>query len=514
MANTDLLQSSYALGIRRDGSRDQLPRDAVWDMVDWIPELGGAALRKRGGWKFSTSDLNAISSASRADAVGWAPFTADGHLIAISESGKLFRSVNLDDASGEYISTPLDSAPTAPPFFWRDRMVLLHPSGSVDPVKYYKSGTYQTASFGGTPPRAKVGAAHGEYILLANGGDPASAYAQRANRIWWSPVGNPDGFWNTSVAGAWTDMLDDVVSIVPLRSVVLVFSWSSVWQMRYTIPPPTNTDLDVDNLFSMGTMDGRSVDTYGEYVIFANNSGVWRTDGAVLTDLTEAGGISQLWHHTVSGFSFANGWSAAGGVYRGEYWITVTSPAGVNTTLVCDLDRVTWRRVSNVETLMYATRTSGQGSTSAPLVSGNEEMFFGWREGARAGKLSSIWTPGESGLHLDGDGQAVLPVLETGFYAMGTTSSKRLRRAYANYDLRAAAGIDTTLLVEGVLDPSDTAYVQYEPTLPATTKQTKDFVYVNDKAYGIALRIRPSAAASDLRLGALELEGHALEGSR
>jgi hypothetical protein len=506
MADTSLLAPNFDLGFQRDTARDQMERGAAWDMVDYIPRDGGE-LRKRGGWGLGSTDLNALSASTRLSALAWAPYSTNPRLLMVSDTHRLFEAIGpIDGTAGTSVGDVV-VVPTYPPFWHKDRVVLpvgLADGGSIDPRKY--DGT-TIAAIPNTPPRARVGWSWGDYLILANGYDPSSSYALRRNRLWVSNPGDPDTF-NTSASGGIWDMPDEVVGGLATRTTNIVFGYSKVWVLIGDTPPPGSNWVRRD-LFSTGCMDGRSIATWRDFFIWANNAGVWQSDGATLTDLTLRGGISTYWRSLVSGFNLGNGWKAAGGILFGEYWITITNASGTNVaTLVCNLDTQTWRRVANVPTMMYAQRVAGPGTTNE---AGSEELFFAWYSGARAGRLSGVWTP-SSGNAYDGDGTAVLPVLETPYFRMGATQQKRWRRVYANYDLRSAGG-SPTIAVGVAMHPNDTGYAEVG-SLPATTAYTRRPVDVRRRSEGMAFRMRQTDASADTSLGPLEAEGHIGEGSR
>jgi hypothetical protein len=275
--------------------------------------------------------------------------------------------------------------------------------------------------------------------------------------------------------------------------------------------PPPGGNFSRKDLFSEnGCFDGRSVARWREYAIWANNAGVYRTDGASLTDLTSIGGISNYWRSIVSGFSFQQGWSAAAGIHRGQYIISIRNAAGaLVTTLACDLERQTWTEWRNINATMFAERAAGPGTAA---VDGHEELFFGHASIPRSGALSTLWTP-SSTYALDGDGAAVLPSLETPFYKLGEEGLKRLRRAYITYDVRTA-GASPSLSLGMILSPEDTSYDTLLPALATTTQQKRKPVEVRRKALGLGLKIDQVGASADTRLYEVELEGHALEASR
>jgi hypothetical protein len=514
MASTTLASQNFNLGMRQDEPREQLPRGAAYRLTDYIPR-DGAVLRKRGGWGMATRDLNALAASARLAALAWAPFSSP-HLIMVSDTHQLFSTVGtaVDSAAGSLVGDVLVT-PTYPPFWHRDRMILLQGIGApqADPMKYYDAGAgaYTLGAVGGTPPRARVGWSWGDYLILANGYDPSSAYALRNNRLWVSGVGNPDS-WNTTASGGIFDMPDEVVGGVSMRNFQVVFGYSRVWAIAGDTPPP-GSNWSRRDLFSVGCMDGRSIATYGDYFIWANNSGIYRSDGATTpTDVTAACGLSLFWRSLVSSFNFGTGWKAVAGVLYGCYVISITNAAGANVaTLVFDLEKDVAFTLGNVYAGMFAQRYPGPGTS---LEAGTEELFAAWNSGPRAFRLSQLWTPTSLNA-LDGDGTPVLPSLETPFYLVGSTDRKTVRRVYLGYDLRTAGGTPT-LATGYVTSPESTSYTEIATSaFPATTSFQRKRRNVNKSAVnGIAFRFRQTAASADTRIEEIELEGHAWETSR
>jgi hypothetical protein len=279
--------------------------------------------------------------------------------------------------------------------------------------------------------------------------------------------------------------------------------------MTGTTPPPGGDFTLRRFYYTQGTFDGRTVKTYRDYAIWANNTGVWRSDGTTLTDLTERGGISLYWQSLVSQFNPNTGWRASAGVYRGSYFISILSDVGaLITTLVCDLDSLAWYEFTNLRATQFTERTAGAGST---LAAGSEELFMAWRGGARAIQLSPLWTPTAANAS-DQDGTPVLPVLETPFYDLGNSSLKRIRRSWFTYDLRSA-GATPYIIVEKVIDPSG-SYVACAENLIATTQRSRRSIDIREKAQGVALRLTQQAPSADTKLSRIDLGLHGMEPSR
>lgn len=504
MAETTLVARNFDRGVRRDRARDQLERGDAYDLVDYLIQVGAPA-RKRGPWAYASVDLNGLSSAARLVAAGWAPFSTDGHLVMVADNGKLYRTSGaINSSSGVLVSTASTVAPTYRPFWHRDRMIVLPglDQGTLTPRKYYDAGggAYTYADITGSPPSARVGASWGDYLLLAN--TPAAR-----NTIYISGVGNPDS-WATSTS--FFAVRDEIVGIIPLRTLILVFQYDKIEYITGDTPPPGGNWARKD-LFATGCMDGRTIDRYREYAVWANNEGIWRTDGSTLTDLAARGEFSTYWQTLVKDFNFGTGWKATGAVVNNDYWITVIDLAGNDTTLVIDLEDYTMRRYSNLKVQMYAPRVSGPGTASE---AGSGEMFAAWRSGPRALRLSSIWNPpGTQAGAYDANGMAVLPVVETGYYKLGFIGEKRFRRAYVGYEL--VDGGDVPRLAVGyVISPDSTSYVESSQLLPARSSFDRQAADIRQKAEGVAFRIRQTAASMDTRLHEIDLEAHPREASR
>ena len=529
---------NFDAGYKSDIARDQLPLGAAYRMFDWIPQLG-APLRRRGGWAYATGDLSALSACSNAAAVAWVPVPGDPHLMIVSDNGKVFGDRNLTTAVGFFPTggaTGFTSV-TQRPFWFADLQGMVILQGLIGtpqaPKKYTGpgGGPYTVAALGGSPPLASVGAAYGDWLLLANGTISGTRYA---NRIWNSAVGQPE-VWNTSTA--FFDMPEEVLRVVPLRSTILVFGYRQLWILTGDTPPPGGNWTKLDS-FATGTMDGRSVVPYRDTVLFANNMGVFQTDGYTITDLAEQGGISQHWQELVSDFNFSIGWSACAGIFQGYYIVVVHDNAGALVTCqVCDIQKRVWFEFSNVNAHMFAERQSGPGTANAD---GHEELFFAHATTPKAGMLAGCWVPN---ITADGDTAPVEPKIELPFYKLGSTGLKQIRSVWITHDLRAItqsnyakvnstfasytalkAGVSTygalvhfwdsgaifppTLRVEGALTPDgDYSVLGY---LDTTLQEQRRAVWVRKRALGVGLRISQINPSYDAKLVEIEFEARPL----
>lgn len=508
MARTVPVGNNAYLGFQTDTPRDLLPNGVVYRMKDWIP-ANGAAARKRGGYKDASADLNALSAFTRLGTAAWAPFpilsstSSEPHLVAVAEGGKVFRIHAYDGTGGAYVGTTSQALFAHPPIWHRDRLIIIASPQVIGelPWKYYdNAGTWTLALVGGTPPRASAGASWGDYLILANSRNSPFA----PNRIFFSGVGDPDAWPSSSTF----DMPDEVVAVCPLRNAIIVLGYSKTWLLTGDTPPPGGNLARRDLFLSSGTMDPRTVAYWNEYVLWANGEGVWRSDGALETNLVEAGGISRYWRSLCADFSFARGDIATAGVYRGYYFITLMRAGTPMSTLVCDLQRKAWFELTNIDAVAYATRPSGQGSTT---VDAHEELFFAPYARKRMEYISPLWTPASTNAS-DANGVVVQPSLELAFDRLNSMAPKRLRRAFVSYDLRDA-GAAPVLRVSRVLTPESSTYATMSD-LPPTTEQRRGTSPVARQSFGVGLKLEQVGASSDTSIYGVELDAHELEPSR
>lgn len=522
MGQTLPLSRNFDQGFVSDVARDELGPAQAYRMRDWIPQLD-APLRKRGGWSNGSPDLSSLGgTAASVASLGFLPFAADGHAVAISNAGSVYQLKRFDGAGGALVTDTGDTSIIPSwPVFWHHTgtksygIVLpgLAQAGKV-PKKYYDTtgaGAYQAQPLGGTPPLARFGYSWGDYLVLGNYYDPSSPTTLLNYRLAFSAVGNPDSYTLTGASGSTFDFPEEIIAGLPLLNTTLIFGYNTVYTLTGDTPPPGG-NLARKPLFQKnGTFDGRTVAPWREYAIWANASGVFSSDGATFTDLTEAGGISNYYRSLVSGFAFSQGWSAVGSILYDRYVLTLRNAAGaLITTLVCDLNRKVWTEWTNIPAANFAQRPAGPGTA---LFGGGEELFAAHLGLPRIITLSGLFSPVLANA-ADADGAAVLPSLETPFYNMGFSGQKRIRNLYVAYDIRTAGG-SPVLRASAVTTPeSGAAYTQLSPDLITTTQQRRAPVGVRKPALGVGLKIVQVGASADTRLYGIEAEGHPRERTR
>jgi hypothetical protein len=498
LSDVQLVQASFDRMLR-DLPRDRLPKGSVWNALDMIPNELGAPLSKRGGWAYASLDLTAtLTGADAVLATISAPFAAGEQLVAwVWDSGapsaKLAQIVSSSSTTARGVTG--FAQPGQPPVFYRNFVYYVDAGGAVAPWRY--SGAADIAVLTGSPPTGGRCCVYKDRLLLAR----SSAQLQR---VWFSAAGTPTT-WDTTFG--YIDTSAAVEALYPLRNAVLIFHTTSLERIIGSTPPP-GTDMSLQPLFDVGTTYPFSVTGTDEFVCFANQSGVFMTDGSTVVDLTEQGGMKSYWR---SLFSVTRG--VSGGYFRGYYVVVIRdlsggTPAGtfVDGFLV-HLKTRRFTRLSNFPAFCFS-----------PAPSATDELHFGLRNEARVGSISSIFTP-TSTVKNDANGTAVTPTVETAFFATGQSKGS-VHDLYVTYDMRDSASDNPVLTLSYILDPTSTSYTAVEGstgaayTLPETLELTRVRRNVRKHSFGVAMKLAQTNASSKTDINRLEIRARPREGSR
>lgn len=507
MAQPFPVLESY-LGFMRDLPRYQLPGGIVWDMLDWFPEIDGAA-RARYGWSNLSSNTYAQAHAgapTAGTAIGLHP--PSDTLVVCDHAGNYY-SLSPSGGALTYLGTP-DANPAFSRPVWHRGFLSFFRQGFN--VAQYVAGS--GVGMVGTSPHARVGTLYGDYTVACNDGT-------NAQRAWFSNAGDP-ATWDTT--NSWIDLPGQINGCQGIRGVLIFFTADQVWRVRGDTPPQTSIvgNLVKEHLYDTGVIDERSIAVWGEQVLWANSEGAWITNGATVECLTDIGGISNYWHSQIAANS---GLSAlAGGILRSYYVLSITYGNATNETLVCDLSakQKYWFRVSNLNAFMYAHRTN---------ISENLSFVDNTTGYAKVGEVSSMWnTPSTS----DGNGTECLPVIETPMFRgwmrfhrkyIPTDATSVWKRLYVNHQiainsvpgLRAYYTTDPETGEAG--DPyhdmgdvpldSSSLYGPYRARMPINPNGGA----VPARAIGFKLAVK-TGRADDIRLDDIELEYETREGNR
>lgn len=514
------ISAGFNRGYVSDIARDQLPPGAAYRMKDWLPEFG-ARLRGRGGWTFTSPDLNGVSACAALTAVGWGPFPTDEILVMIATNGKVYWDRNFDGVTAHFASSLVTNISAGSPgqlthpLVWHKNLgpapftgglIVLAPyNASYLPNAIYNSSGIQVVGLGpaNLTPRGCVGASYGDYFLLANG--DINAGTRRYNRIWVSNLG--DAFTWTTGTDFWDSAIPVIIGMQVLRTGILVFGFTQTSFITGDIPP-ANSNWSEKIVFSdIGCFDARCIAKYEDTVIFANPTGVYMTDGVTLHELTAAAGVQQRWRELVANFDFQTGWTATASIFRRKYIITICDNTGTFVTChVFDLDQPIAYEFTNITARMFAHKPLGAGDT----VAGYEGLYAVPRAGTKIQGYHSMWMTPD--VMVDGDGSNVLPQLETPFYKPGGPGQKIFRSARATYDVRSASGSTPSLSVDYATEPTG-AYTN-AGSLPTTTDEDRQRVDIRQRSRGIALRVTQVGKSGHTSFGEIELDAKVLEAMR
>lgn len=501
MSQPVLLQSSFKRGMVRDFPRDQMPTGTAWDLKDFIPSLDGEVLSKRGGWSYSSPSVSSISGGASGMRGVFAPtfgglvattqrlvgFTATGYSIDISSS-----------SSAASVSSSDDLLVYPNPIMYSDQMIYM----SVAGMRRW-SGTGSTSSISTAP---------GGMLAVESYRSSLVAAEASGNKIYFAKPGDY-GTWDSTNGFITTPGI--LLSLKSLASVMLVFTTTGVHRVRGAPPPYTGTtaqvspDLTLDTIYNQGGLLTRSQLVVGELCYFATADGLFVTDGAGITDITEQSGFSRYWRDS---FATINPRGAFDDIILGSfrqyilcsplYGPTSGSPTdGGIGTLVYDTINKSWFRMTTPVISMYSTSKS------------TGETYFSLRNSPYVGKVSTMFSP-TSSVKADADGTAIQPSLETPYYLFRPRGQKRLRNVYVGYDVRDAASDNPTLAVSYADGPEDTSYTSLG-TLSETSQTTRQRIGMRVPAMdGVSFKIAQSNNSSETRIFDLEVDVHAREPSR
>lgn len=461
-------------GMWQDDPRNNLPKGKAWGLVDYIPEQLGAPATERGGWSWASPLLSAVdASATYVKALLSAPFTAGEQLVAIDDTGNLVKIVG---GANTLIGAAV--IPVQNPFLHQQVVVIPSPDGSTAPKKYDGSAV---AALGASAPAGKFGCVFVNYTWLGGAAaSPQSGYS--------SAVNDPTTYVTSGVSAGNIDVSFPIRGMCALPNVMLWFGDETTARIRGTTPPP-NSDMQVDDpIFNYGCSDARSIAVNGSVACFANDIGVFLTNGTAFPeDLTKSCGLSDYWRNLCTGRT--SSWTLAGGWFGSVYVICVMNGSTWLDTIAFDTVKRSAFRFSNIKTQAFAA--AGESGL---------ELYAGSRATPRVMQLSSMWTPGSS-FKADADGTPVLGTWETPFYDTQKVFSQRWRWVYLMHDLRDAASDNPTWTISYCTSPeAGAAYTALSPVIAESAAKQTDRRAVNIASKGIGFKVTRQNAAAFARL--------------
>lgn len=486
------LQSDFSVGASQDQPRHQLPKGKVYSLTDFIPELDGAPLAKRGGW-VRTWNAMSNTAATYAAGVAFAPFSSGASkVVGIDDQGKYHVT-----SFGAAPSVTVGSATRVPaqvPTFWKDYLFFLDVNGSAAPQKW--DGTSLT-SVGGSPANAALSCVYKNHLIFAR-----SSTAVR--RVWFSNANDSETWDLTDPGGQWLDMDMPVEGIVSMKNMILVFGEGYTQRIRGDIiPGVVGSDMVVEPMFAIGCSDPASVAVTDDYVVFANSSGIYLTDGVGVADLTEQSGMSQFWKTTMAGYTST--YTIAACVYRGWYVFSVMNGSSLVVCGMLDVKRRRYVKLTNLKATMML-------STPVGILDTPPKLIFAERGALRVSEGTQMWTPSATYKN-DGDGTAVTPVVELPHY-YGKPGKKRWKHLYVKYHMTDGATDNPTLTAAYTTDLESSSYTSITPTLTETSAATRARVPIRVAAEGVSLKLTQANASGITHIYGLEADMDTMEPGR
>lgn len=484
MASPNVLQEDWK-GFWQDLGKEHVPKGYLWDCLDWLPRVG-ASLRRRGGWTYQGVDLSTLNAAATVPhKVMWAPFVSTaGQVLAFDNNGRLFDLTNGADRGAATV-------PLHTPSFFRD--LVLWADGS-NPAKSYDGAAI--ANLAGAPPSTPRCSTVWKERLLLSG--RSSITAEHAS-LYFSAPGNPNS-WDTTNATVRTN--GPIQGMAGLRSQLVVFHPSSVERIRGNTPPSATGvgDLVLEPLFdNVGIFEPNSFVASDDAVIWADAKGLYSTDGASLTDLTEKGGIKQYWATLFDSNTITN---VAVGASRGYAFVSLQTSTAYVDFLVCHIESRSWFRFSSLRAHNFSAKP------------GTDHVYFSNRTTKFVGNLGPTLIP-KASVKADPAGIAdMAPTFTSGWFPFSGQGKKRVRNAYLSYYQVDAATDNPVLTLAYALTPETDSYTNLAPTLAETTAKDRVRIPVDRQTAGISFKLTQTGPSSDTRIFALEVDTLPQEGSK
>ena len=449
-------------GMTRDFAVDDLPDGYLWNLVDAIPNRKGARLDMRGGWAYhGTADYG-----DRIQGGYYAAFNKGEKLLVVADSQiwDVHLTTGAITTEGAGPATLLQNGVKL-----HDKVYFFDGAGLIVPKEVAYDGADVTVTdLGATAPKAKVGISYKNRLVV--GGDPANP-----QRISFAPIpedGGPTGTWD--LTDAWIDTSNPVTGLAPMAGQMLVFHPAAIERVRGTVPPGVDVDDDmyVETLTDqVGCVQPQTIVPWRENIIFADERGVFITDGSTVRNLIELGGMGDFWRQAY-GNRILGQPSVSCGTFLDFLLVTVVCNIDsqiVPFTLICDLGSRAWFRFRNYHATCYI-----------PSESSIEESFCGHYVTDRLMKTSPMFqdqlplaSPPPD--YIDGDGSAVYTRLATGFKRLSKEEGmKRIRNVLVSYhhESETRSPLPAGLKIEYLIDPPHPE--ENDPIPPAKEAPTTD----------------------------------------
>ena len=459
-----------------------MPEGSVYDSQDFLLHQPGIA-QKRGGTSYAGP---AMGTANYAATVTYAEFPAGNQLIAIGDDGHFYKVTS--GTTTDVATLGSGFPPLQTPVLrigGTSRLVVPASDGTTAPKSY--DGT-TVANLGGSPPAGKYAAVYATRLVLGN-------TSANPNRLFFSPTPDITATWDTT--NSWIDCDYAITGLAAMSNALLVFSQSHTERITGFTPPP-GADMSRATVASIGCSDARSIAVRDNTVIFANPRGVYLTSGAGFNSLTDEGGMQSYWQSIMAGYDPST-FTIASGLWGPYLFVTVMNGSSLVDSLVCNIARRAWWRLTNWPARMYG---SALGKT--------EELYYADRSTARVVQTSGIWSPA-AGNKNDANGTAVTPQLTTMGLGLGPFL-KHVGHCRIGYDMRDAASDNPTLAVSVATGVEATTFNAVpESPIGKTTDQTRKRCSINKVAQLYTVKFVQSNPSSKTEIYTVDFDRRYLD---
>lgn len=492
-------------GMVRDFGIDSIPAGYFWDIMDALPNRKGGRIEQRGGWQYFPQTPSFVTYPGQILGGAHVRFMHGTKLIvdaAGPPAGGTLWDVNLTTGAATSIGQG-HSSMIQNGVMLKDKVYFFHgastdatgpeASGFVPRVVTWDGVATPVVSVVTTAPKARVGIVYKERLVV--GGDPGDPA-----RVYFSPTpldGGPEAVWD-AVSNIGTSQA--VTGLASLANQILVFHPAMIERLRGTKPSSGVAPTAVEGDFVLDTLTDQvgctmphTIVPWRENIIFADEHGVFLTDGATVRNLIELGGMGDFWR--IAYGSRNPGASVCCGIFLDYLLVTVNGPA-LSFTLVCDLNERTWIRFTNFRANCYI-----------PSTSETEESYVGHRSVNRLMKTSPMFQdplpiPDPAPDYIDGDGQDVLMQITTGFKRLTKEEGmQRIRNLYVSYENHSEVRgrQENAVKIEYRLSPpraedltvgGDVGGWFDAGSLPDVSEYSRKKIPVGKRGYGIMVRMR------------------------
>lgn len=435
-----LLQHDFTAGIRRARARDDLGRsrgaNVLWDCRDWIIGRLGVPLGKRGGWGSQGSAMtDGGDTAAYIRALTNDPFNGGNFMRAVDASGKVWRSAGPDfaswtrgtlDPSGDML---VGGQLKQNGVFIADNLFYPSPDGTVTPWTFNETFAYPW-------PQAPGGA--GFYVTYLTTWLNRLVGLDAHENLW---------FGDSQITlTAWDDDAKYLLGqpgrgLASIGEKLLVFFDGSTKIVSGTTPAGygiTQDDIRIDSFSDdIGIIDAFTICKWKSQIIWADENGVWTTDGATYPlDLTFAGDAKDLYLEFIREYD-KDTMRVAAGIYSDQLIVSMTN---LDThefvdCIVCDLPRRVWTRWQNTPFTTFTRGALGQPETWAGVEA----------DPGLVATLSGTLLP-TSANKADANGVNVEPSFQTAYFRFGP-QDQRIHQLFLGYEIEGGEALN---MVQGV----------------------------------------------------------------